>query len=363
MAIWKAASLNRPRSSWVSLFLWQYPIVINRLVERFMEIQNPQHSAQNIFEIASYHATSRVPIASPSQTVGQLRNSMFGRTYDCASVVVVCESDTFLGVLRIEDFIASSLDRKVADIMDAGAPYVKPGADQEMAAWHAVKGGQSALSVVDEHGRFVGIISPDRLLAVLLQEHDEDMARLGGFLKNSTIARLASEESVRRRFWHRLPWLVLGLLGFFIAADIIAYFEVALKEKLVLAFFIPGIVYLADAVGTQTETVVIRGLSVGIGIGRVVLLEAITGLVIGLALSVIAAPFIFWRWGDADVALAVGLSIFTACSIATVVAMLIPWVLSRFSIDPAFGSGPVATVVQDLLSISLYFLIAILVTA
>jgi magnesium transporter len=232
-----------------------------------------------------------------------------------------------------------------------------------MAAWHAVKGGQSALSVVDEHGRFVGIISPDRLLAVLLQEHDEDMARLGGFLKNSTIARLASEESVRRRFWHRLPWLVLGLLGFFIAADIIAYFEVALKEKLVLAFFIPGIVYLADAVGTQTETVVIRGLSVGIGIGRVVLLEAITGLIIGLALSVIAAPFIFWRWGDADVALAVGLSIFTACSIATVVAMLIPWVLSRFSIDPAFGSGPVATVVQDLLSISLYFLIAILVTA
>jgi len=184
------------------------------------------------------------------------------------------------------------------------------------------------------------------------------MARLGGFLKNSTIAHLASEEPVRWRFWHRIPWLLLGLAGAFAAADIVGYFETRLEEKLVLAFFIPGIVYMADAVGTQTETVLVRGLSVGVGIGRVLRLELLSGLYIGLALALIATPLVLWRWQDRDVALTVGLSIFAACSTATIVAMILPWLLNRCGLDPAFGSGPLATVLQDLLSIVLYFAIA-----
>jgi magnesium transporter len=196
---------------------------------------------------------------------------------------------------------------------------------------------------------------------VLLQEHDEDMARLGGVLKQSSAARLASEEPVRRRFWHRIPWLLVGLFGAMLAADIIGAFEARLQEKIILAFFIPGIVYLADAVGTQTETVVVRGLSVGVSIGRVLRLELLTGFGIGLALALVATPFVWWRWGDAEVALSVGLSIFTACSIATLVALTLPWLLNRSRIDPAFGSGPLATVIQDLLSVLLYFAIITLV--
>lgn len=245
--------------------------------------------------------------------------------------------------------------------MDANAPSVHPDADKEVALWHAVQHGEAALSVVDETGRFVGVIPPDQLLAVLLQEHDEDLARLGGYLKSSTTARLASEEPVHRRFWHRVPWLLLGLAGALFAADIIGYFEAALEKTLLLAFFMPGIVYLANAVGTQTETVVVRGLSVGVSIRRIVKLELITGLLIGLALACIAGPFIWWRWGNIEVALTVALAIFAASSVATIVAMLFPWLLNRINVDPAFGSGPLATVVQDLLSIVLYFVIATLI--
>jgi magnesium transporter len=67
---------------------------------------------------------------------------------------------------------------------------------------------------------------------------------------------------------------------------------------------------------------------------------------------------VFWRWEDARLALVVGVSIFAACSTATLAAMALPWGLDRFDLDPAFGSGPLATVIQDLLSILIYFVVA-----
>jgi len=123
------------------------------------------------------------------------------------------------------------------------------------------------VAVVDEDGVFVGLIAPPALIGIFLHEHDEDMARLGGYLRGTSAAPSASEEPILRRFWHKVPWLVLGLLGALISADVVGAFEGRLQENVLLAFFMPGIVYLADAVGTQTETVVVRGLSVGIGSG------------------------------------------------------------------------------------------------
>jgi membrane protease YdiL (CAAX protease family) len=96
------------------------------------------------------------------------------------------------------------------------------------------------------------------VLAVLAAEHDEDLARLSGFTHDVAAARHASVESVGRRFRHRLPWLLLGLAGAVASADLVGSFEGQLERNVILAFFIPGIVYMADAVGTQTETLVVR---------------------------------------------------------------------------------------------------------
>jgi len=125
-----------------------------------------------------------------------------------------------------------------------------------------------------------------------------------------------------------------------------------------LAFFIPGIVYLADAVGTQTETVVVRDLPVGVGIRQMAARELLAGLVIGLAMAAVGGPLVWWGWGQLDIAWCVGLSLFAACSTATVAAMALPWIFDALSLDPALGSGPLATVVQDLASILIYFAIA-----
>lgn len=254
--------------------------------------------------------------------------------------------------------MAAPADATLGQLMDSDTPAVAPGVDQEVAAWHAVRKGLSALAVVDADSRFVGLIPPGRLLTVLLTEHEEDLTRLGGFVKQAAQARTSSIEPVERRFRHRMPWLLVGLGGALLAAEFVGWFEEHIQRQVMLAFFIPSIVYLADAVGTQTETVVVRGLSVGVAMRRMLRRELLVGLAIGLVLALLAGPLVWWRWGDADVALSVGLAMFAACSTATVIAMTLPWLLNSFGFDPAFGSGPLATVIQDLLSILLYFAIA-----
>lgn len=315
--------------------------------------------AQSVtFETAAEHACARVPVAAPSDRSEDVRRHLVGQRHESASHIVVCAGPRFLGIVRIEDLMAAAAEATMGELMDPHAPVVAPGVDQEVAAWHAVRHGESALAVVDPERNFVGLIPPHRLLAVLLSEHEEDLSRLGGFTHSSAQARTSSEERVERRFRHRVPWLLVGLGGALLAADLVGWFEGQLRHTMMLAFFIPGIVYLADAVGTQTETVVVRGLSVGVGMRRMAWRELLTGLAIGLALATVAGPLVWWRWGDADIAIIVGLSVFAACSTATLTAMTLPWLLSTWSLDPAFGSGPLATVIQDLLSILIYFAIA-----
>lgn len=309
-------------------------------------------------ETVSEHVRTRVPIVSPQAHAAELRRSLEGATFDSATHIAVCESGRLVGVLRIEDLFAAPAEAGIDGIMDRDPPAVGPGVDQEKAAWKAVQHGESALAVVDAAGRFIGFIPPDRLLAILLHEHDEDMARVSGFLRDSSMARAASAESVGRRLWHRVPWLLLGLAGALLAADIVGFFEQTLRAQVMIAFFMPGIVYLADAVGTQTEALVIRGLSVGVPISGLLRREILTGLAIGIALAVAFFPIGLWRWHSFEMVWAVSLSILIACATANLLAMALPLVLHRMGVDPAFGSGPLATVVQDLLSILIYLAIS-----
>jgi magnesium transporter len=242
--------------------------------------------------------------------------------------------------------------------MDPDPPFVQLAEDQEIAAWKAVQHGERSIAVVEDGRRFIGLIPPRRLLSVLLMEHHEDMARLVGVMRSAQRARTSLEEPVARRFAHRLPWLLVGLLGALLAADAVAWFERDLHTNLMLAFFLPGIVYLADAVGTQTETLAIRGLSVGVALPGIVWRELVTGLAIGAGLALVAAPLMLWRWGAPGVALVLALSLISTCAVATVIAIVLPWLISRLGADPAFGSGPLATVIQDLLSIVIYLGIA-----
>ena len=104
---------------------------------------------------------------------------------------------------------------------------------------------------------------------------------------------------------------------------------------------------------------IIRGISVGVRLRTVIVRESVTGLVVGVILALAFYPFVALVWDDARVAAAVALALLGSTAIATFVAMALPYALNRLGRDPAFGSGPLATVIQDLLSILIYFAIAL----
>jgi magnesium transporter len=265
------------------------------------------------------------------------------------------------GVVPIERLLEAAASETVESLA-VEVPTVPPETDVEVAARRAPRAGRRTVAVVDGDGRFQGIVPAERLLAVLEHEHEEDLARLGGYRAGATMARTAAEEPVPRRLWHRLPWLLIGLLGAMASAGIVGAFEDEIREEVLLALFVPAVVYMADAVGTQTEAVVIRGMSVGVPLRGIVGRELITGLVVGLLIGTAFFPFAYAVWGDEQVAATVALALVVSCSVATVVAMALPYAIARLGGDPAFGAGPLATVIQDLLSILAYFAVALLLT-
>lgn len=312
--------------------------------------------------VDSYVVTD-VPLCDPATPAGELQQMLVGGHFGSAADVAVVElggaaSHRLLGLIPVELVLAADASVLARDLMDPDPPVVAPGLNQEAAAWKAARHGESSLAVVAPDGTFRGLVPPARLLAVLLAGHDQDLARLGGFLSSSAQARHAMEEPILARLWHRLPWLGLGLAGSAAAAVLVRGFEADLATEVQLAFFMPGIVYMADAVGTQTEALVIRGLSVGVPIRRVFRLETLTGLLVGLLLAAATLPAVWLVMGSPALAVALSLSLVAACGVATVVAMTLPWLMGRLGRDPAFGSGPLATVVQDLLSLVIYFLVA-----
>jgi magnesium transporter len=312
------------------------------------------------FGTAEEQLCRNVPVLSPRSTAGQGRAEMLGKPFELVTDLAVCDGERLVGMVTIERLLAAPEEVLVGDLMDPDPPMVHLSEDQEIAAWKAVQHGERSIAVVDGAQRFKGLIPPRRLLSVLLHEHHEDLARLAGVMHSARGAREPLQEPVVWRFIHRLPWLLVGLLGALISADAVSWFERDLQTNMALAFFLPAIVYIADAVGTQTETLAIRGLSVGIPIGSIVWREVITGVIIGLGLALVAAPLLLWRWQEADITLVVTLALVATSSVATTVAIVLPWMINRFGADPAFGSGPLATVIQDLLSIVIYLGIAAL---
>jgi len=304
------------------------------------------------------HSTARVPIISPSQSTAEARRYMVGKSFDFVDEIVVLDEGRLVGLVALSRLLEAPEDTLLEDLADPGSVVIRPGESEEKAAWQMVHHQQSNLAVLGPDGIFIGLVPSHRLIGRLLAEHDEDAARLGGYLASSGRARLAAEEPVSRRLLHRLPWLLVGLVGAMASAVIVGAFESQLEEVVLLAFFVPAVVYMADAVGTQTETLLIRGMSAGIDMRTVIRRELVTGALIGAIIGLSFFPFALIGWGDADVAFAVALALTASCSIATTVATVLPRLLSRFGSDPAFGSGPLATIIQDLLSIAVYLAIA-----
>jgi magnesium transporter len=321
------------------------------------------HNSKQTGETAARHLVRRVPTAAAEETAASVLARLPGHIFDYADTVyIVDDKGVLLGAVPLPRLLAAAPHHALRDLARKPFPTVHPGVDQETVASLAIVNCLAAIPVVDENQRLLGVVPPQALLEVLRHEHVEDLHRLVGIRHYNLQARTAMEATPIRRVWDRLPWLLVGLLGSMLATYVMARFEHALQSRVAIAFFVPGIVYLADAMGTQTEAIAVRGLSLSHATMRSMIAgELRTGFLIGLILGTLTFPFVWLVFGDTHLALAVSLALVVAGSAATTIGFLFPWLFSRFGKDPAFGSGPIATIIQDVLSLVVYFAIVSLI--
>jgi magnesium transporter len=313
-----------------------------------------------LLETAAEHLVQRVPIAKAYESIGSVIDSLVGATFDSVDAIyIVDEVGCLWGLVRLLDLLRAPKSQKLGDIMTIQPPTAHPNDDQEHVAGLAVKYGISAVPIIDKQGSFLGVVPAQSLINILRREHIEDLHRLTGIRHENSQARQAFEAHPVRRAQDRLPWLFVGLGGSILATFVISRFERTLEESVFVGFFVPGIVYLADAIGTQTEAIVVRGLSFNqnSSLGNLLTGELWTGLLIGLVLGALSFPLVVVAFGNLRLAIAVAVTILTAGGVATTIGLLFPWLLYRLGKDPAFGSGPVATIIQDVLSLLVYFVI------
>jgi magnesium transporter len=302
--------------------------------------------------------TPSVPRAAPDATVASLFADLRARRpREASHIYLLDDNSRLIGQVPIENLIAASPDEIAGNLRGDPPLEFHPDDSAKMVALLAVKRHEADVAVIDSERRLLGAIPIGQLLAFLHERHIDNALRMAGV--SAKHPSPTEEHSSIKALKGRLPWLIIGLIGGIIAGGVASLFEESLKRDVAVAFFLPMVVYLADAIGTQTETVLVRRLAYG----RVPLIaqlvrEGNLGLMMGLTLGVVTWATLMLLNVGAVIALVVTLTVFASAIVATQTASLLPWFLDRMGADPALASGPIATVVQDLLSVAIYLIIA-----
>ncbi len=307
-------------------------------------------------ETVGAHLVASVLRARPGERVREVLARLAEEKPACLELVLATdEHGRLIGAAPFARVVALDADEPLEKALERDFPRVRPNTDQERAASLALHHGADALPVVDAEGCVLGVMPAQAIMQVLRREHVEDLHLLAGIQRETSQARHAIEDPPMRRMRHRLPWLLAGLAGAALATAAMAGFESTLSAHIAVAFFVPGIVYLADAIGTQSEAVAVRGLSLTrTGIGHLLGGELRTGMAIGAILGLISFLPVWIAFGELRLAAAVAIAIFAAGAMAAALGLMLPWWLARLGRDPALGSGPIATVIQDILSLLVY---------
>jgi magnesium transporter len=308
-------------------------------------------------ETVGGHLVASVLRVRPDERAGDVLARLASEKPASPELVLATDAHgRLLGAAPLARVLALAPHDMLDKALDRDFPRVRPNTDQERAASLALHHGIDVLPVVDAEGCVLGVMPAQAIMQVLRREHVEDLHVLAGIQRETAQARHAIEDPPARRVRHRLPWLLAGLAGAAIATAAMASFESTLQAHLAVAFFVPGIVYLADAIGTQSEAVAVRGLSLTrAGIGHLLAGELRIGMGIGASLGLLAFLPVWVVFGDLRLAGAVASAIFAAGTVAAALGLLLPWWIARLGRDPALGSGPLATVIQDILSVLVYF--------
>lgn len=304
--------------------------------------------------------TLDIPRSDRHRTVGEMIAALRNHTWDeVGHIYLVDDRAGLVGQVPIERLLQAKEQTYLAELEGSPPIEVLPGDAAETIALRAVERHDADVAVIDSRRRLLGAIPIGKLLALLHEEHVDNFLRMGGVSRIDHLHLSLTVQQTLNAVRARLPWLMVGLGGGFLASGVASAFEASLRREVALAFFLPLVVYMADAVGTQTETILVRRLAYGeVSVWEQLARESVIGASIGAIVAVVASGGL-WLWnGHPAIAVVVGASLGVTAVVATIMASLLPIGLARLGADPALASGPVATVVQDILSVGIYLMIA-----
>lgn len=267
---------------------------------------------------------------------------------------VTDRTNVLKGVVSLRDIVSSPFDTPMLDITNPNVISVRYDVDQEEVAKLFEKYGFVLMPVVDEENHMLGIITFDDIMDVIQEETTEDIHRLGQVGKEERI-----DSSLFDSLKSRLPWLIINLFTAVLATQVITVFEGTISQVVALAAIMPIVTGMGGNAGTQSMTIVVRGLSLREltkeNAIAILLKEIGVGLLSGIVIGVLIAAGAMLLEGNPILGLVTGVAMFFNMMLANIAGYFIPVILEKCHVDPALASGVFVTTVTDVLGF-LFFL-------
>jgi magnesium transporter len=270
---------------------------------------------------------------------------------------VVDSNGKLIGVSSLRQLVVVPPNTPLKDFMTTDVFTVKTDMDQEEVAKIVARYDILAVPVVDDTNQLVGIVTVDDVIDIIREEATEDILKMAG-----AGGDFVETKSIFKNIKMRMPWLFASCIGGIIASFIIGYFQESLSKLAYLAAFIPVIMGMGGNIGVQSATITVRGLATGRlnirDIWSVVSKQLMVGLILGLIYGFVVGLVAQLKYSRELFALSVGIAVLCSMTMAALAGSLVPMTLAKINIDPAIASGPFVTTAIDIISVTLYFIIA-----
>lgn len=311
-------------------------------------------------ETAGSLMTTEFVVLQADKTVGLTLEELRELGPDAETIYylyVVDQAHHLVGVVSLRDLIVAPLDAKIEDIMGSRVISANVMTDQEDLARIVQKYDLLALPVIDDQQKLLGIITVDDVLDVIERETTEDFEELSA-TKGSSDINMSPLEAAKKR----APWIVSLMFLGMITASTIGGFEDTLETIVLLAVFMPLVMGSAGNAATQSLVVAVRSIALGTinrkNVIKMIRRELGTGIILGIACMIVIFGVITLLYDNMLIGFIVGVSIFAALSVATMIGTIVPLLINRLKLDPAVASGPFITTLMDNLGLIIYFTVA-----
>lgn len=325
-----------------------------KLINQFLNY--PQDSAGSLMTIEYVDLKKEMTV---KEALGHIKD--IGLSKETVYTCYVTDKNRKLeGIVSLRKLVVGEEDEVIKDIMEEDVVYVNTHDDQETVADLFRRYGFIALPVVDMEGRLTGIITVDDIVDVIDKESTEDFQKMAAMSPSEDKYIDTRVFSLAK---HRIIWLLFLMVSATFTGGIIKRYESVLESSVLLAAFIPMLMDTGGNAGSQSSTLVIRGLALGEidlkDAGKVMWKEFRISIIVGIILAIVNFARIYYlEKVDLFVALTVSVTLVVTVMASKIIGGLLPILAKKMKIDPAIMAGPLITTIVDALSLTVYFAMA-----